>query len=97
MFLVKAGLAKEEFIGINVVLAVMVDLVRLVVYGIGFYSIHANVLTDIVGLVLAATLSAFIGAYFGREVLKKVTLRALRMIVGVTIIVLGLAMGVGLV
>lgn len=97
MFLIKARLGKEEFIGTNVVLAVMVDLGRLVVYGIGFYSVHAKVLTDLGGLVSAATLSAFAGAYLGREMLKKVTLRTVQIIVGTTLILLGIAMGIGFV
>jgi hypothetical protein len=40
MFLIKAGISKEEFIGTNVILAVIVDLGRLLVYGAGFYTIH---------------------------------------------------------
>ena len=61
MFLLKAGISKEEFIGTNVILAVIVDLRRLLVYGAGFYAVHFKVLSDIGGLVLAATVAAFIG------------------------------------
>ena len=97
VFLIKAGLKKEEFIGTNVVLAVMVDFGRLTVYGIGLYSVHSTVLADSGGLVLAATISAFAGAFFGKEILKKVTLRAVQIVVGTMLVLLGIALSIGLV
>jgi len=97
MFLTKAGLNKEEFIGTNVVVGVMVDVGRLVVYGIGLYSAHWTVSTGIGGLVFAATISAFVGAFLGKEILKKVTLRAVQIAVGTMLIFLGIALSIGLV
>ena len=97
MFLIKAGIGKEEFIGTNVVVAVMVDVGRLFVYGAGFYAIHFKVLSDIGGLVLAATISAFIGAYLGKELLKKVTLQAVQILVGIMLVLLGLGLSTGLI
>ncbi|OGX28042.1 MAG: hypothetical protein A2705_04665 [Omnitrophica WOR_2 bacterium RIFCSPHIGHO2_01_FULL_52_10] len=97
VFLIKAGLKKEEFIGTNVVLAVMVDFGRLTVYGIGLYSVHSTALADSGGLVLAATISAFAGAFFGKEILKKVTLRAVQIVVGTMLVLLGIALSIGLV
>ncbi len=97
MFLMKAGLGKEEFIGTNVVLAVMVDFGRLIIYGAGLYSVQSTVLADSGGLVLAATISAFAGAFFGKEILKKVTLQAVQIVVGTALILLGISLSVGLV
>jgi uncharacterized membrane protein YfcA len=97
MFLIKAGLSKEEFIGTNVVIAVVVDFARLIVYGVGLYSVYSTVLTDFGGLVLAATISAFIGALLGKELLKKVTLRAVQVVVGIMLILLGIALSIGLI
>src|SRR3989338_10603222 len=97
MFLMKAGLGKEEFIGTNVVLAVMVDFGRLIIYGAGLYSVQSAVLADSGGLVLAAAISAFAGAFFGKEILKKVTLRAVQIVVGTALILLGIALSIGLV
>jgi uncharacterized protein len=97
MFLIKAGISKEEFIGTNVALAVIVDLGRLFVYGVSFYTIHFKVLSGIGSLVLAATISAFIGAYLGKELLKKVTLRAIQVLIGVMLVLLGLGLSVGLI
>lgn len=97
MFLIKAGLEKEEFIGTNVVVAVMVDVGRLVVYGAGLYSVHPTALADSGGLVLVATISAFAGAFLGKEILKKVTLRAVQAVVGAMLILLGVSLSIGLV
>lgn len=61
MFLIKAGLEKEAFVATGVVLAVMVDLSRMVVYG-------TNILfrNDVVNwpLVIAACLAAFAGGLY---------------------------------
>lgn len=97
MFLIKAGISKEEFIGTNVVIAVVVDFARLVVYGFGLYSVYSTVLMDFGGLVLAATISAFIGALLGKELLKKVTLRAVQILVGIMLILLGIVLSIGLI
>jgi len=97
MFLIKAGLEKDEFIGTNVVTAVIVDLGRLLVYGISFYSVKFTVIRDVGGLVTAATLSAFLGAYIGKRALKKITLHLVRIIVAIMLAALGLAISLGLI
>lgn len=97
VFLIRAGLKKEEFIGTNVVLAVMVDFGRLIIYGIGFYSVHSTALADSGGLVSAAAISAFAGAFLGKKILEKVTLQAVQMVVGTMLVLLGISLIIGLV
>jgi len=97
MFLIKAGLDKEEFISTGVVTAVMVDIARLLVYGIGIVTVQFQVVSDMKWLILAATVSAFAGAFLGRELLKKITLRTVKAVVGVMLILLGVALSIGLV
>jgi hypothetical protein len=97
MFLINAGLGKEEFIGTNVVSAVIVDMGRLLVYGVGFYAVHFTVSPGIGGLVLAATASAFLGAFVGKKILKKITLHAVQVIVGAMLILLGLGLSLGVI
>lgn len=97
-FLLKTGLEKEAFIGTGVVSAVIVDVARLLVYGLVFYTASfATLEANAVGLVIAATLAAFIGSYIGRRLLKKVTLRTVQVIVGIMLVLLGVGIGVGLV
>lgn len=97
MFLIRAGLGRDEFIGTSVIAAVIVDTARILVYGIGFYSAHAAVVSGIGGPVLAATLAACLGAYIGNRILKKVTIRAVQIVVGVSLILLGSALVTGLI
>jgi uncharacterized protein len=95
-FLIKAGLDKEAFIATGVISAVVVDAARLLVYGITLYSTHFSIIgSEIRWLVIAATISAFLGAILGKQLLKKVTLRTVQIIVGVLLIVIGLGLATG--
>jgi len=93
MFLLKAGLGKETFVATGVVLAVMVDLSRMVIYGFDISSQHRVIEWP---LVISATLAAFAGAYAGARLLKKVTIRSIQLAVSVLLAVvsLGLMSGV---
>jgi uncharacterized membrane protein YfcA len=96
-FLIKAGLEKEAFIGTSTLSAVIVDLARLMVYGLGFYTARfAKIAPGMGGLILAATLAAFLGSFIGARLMKKVTLRAVQIIVGGMLIVVGAGLASGL-
>ena len=95
-FLIRAGLDKEAFIGTGTVAAVMVDAARLLVYGASFYVVGAVTGGDVGGLVVAATLSAFAGAFLGKRLIGKVTLRSVQLIVGAMLVVVGLGLMAGL-
>jgi uncharacterized membrane protein YfcA len=97
-FLIKAGLAKEAFVATGVVSAVIVDSVRLTVYGVSSFSSSFEALPgEIAGLVVCATLSAFIGAFVGKRLLKKVTLRTVQLTVAVCMIGVGTGLAAGLI
>lgn len=93
-FLIKSGLSKEAYIGTGVVIASLVDFTRLTVYATRFASAQ---LQENIPLLLAATLSAIAGAWFGKKMLKKITLRGIQILVGVMLILISLAMGAGLI
>lgn len=86
IFLIKAGLEKEAFVATGIVLAVMVDLSRMTVYGADI-SAHEEAIAW--RLVIGASLSAFAGAYVGGKMLKKVTLRSIQLMVSALLIVVG--------
>ena len=93
MFLIKAGLSKEGFIATGVVIAVMVDFSRLSIYGP-----HLTGRADLDwALVIAACVSAFLGAYLGRKWLEKITLQTVRYIVSALLFLVGLGLVSGLV
>jgi uncharacterized membrane protein YfcA len=78
--------------------AVIVDVARLSVYGMNFSIIHFHgTRGDIKGLVLAATAAAFAGSFAGSRLIKSITLRAIQVLVGVMLVLVGLAMAVGLI
>ncbi|HEU17770.1 MAG TPA: sulfite exporter TauE/SafE family protein [Deltaproteobacteria bacterium] len=97
VFLIKAGLDKDAYVGTGTVSAVIVDVSRLFVYGITFYTGTIVEVGTIGGVVVAATSAAFIGSFIGAKLLKKITLRAVQIIVGSMLIVAGTGMAAGLV
>ena len=93
-FLIKSNLSKEAFIATGIVIACIVDFSRL---GIYYTHLSGGVLKENLTLILAATLSAFAGAYLGNMLLKKVTLRGVQLIVTVMLVGLSVALGMGVV
>ena len=91
-FLIKAGLTKEGFIATAVVIACFIDFTRLAVYATRFSKAG---LVDNLLLVSSATLAAIAGAYIGKRLLKKVTLRFIQRLVAVLLIGISLALGAG--
>jgi len=94
-FLLKAGLSKEAFVATGVVSAVIVDAVRLLVYGSGFLVQHLSASRELVAPVVVGTLCAFAGAVIGKRMLKKVTLRTVQLVVAVAMLVIGVALIAG--
>jgi uncharacterized membrane protein YfcA len=95
-FLIKAGLEKEAFIGTGTVSAVIVDVSRLLIYGLSFYTMKISQVESMGGIILAAIIAAFAGSFVGTRLMKKVTLQAVQIIVGVMLIVVGIGMATGL-
>ncbi|MGF1640721.1 MAG: TSUP family transporter [Rhodospirillales bacterium] len=96
-FLIKAGLSKEAFIATGVVAAVVVDVTRLGVYGLSHVTRDFAALPPEVWPVVAvATASAFVGAFAGARLMRKVTLHVVRMVVAVAMIGLGAGLASGL-
>ena len=93
-FLIKTNLSKEAFIATGTVIACMVDLSRLGVYITRFSKAGLN---ENIVLVIAATVSAFMGAYIGNRLLKNVMLITIQVIVTGMIFILALALGFGIV
>ncbi len=91
-FLINSGLTKEMFIGTTVVISAFVDFTRLSVYA---SRILNSGLLDNITIILCATLSAILGAYFGNRLLKKVTLVFIQKLVAILLIVISIALGIG--
>lgn len=92
-FLSKAGLSKEAFVGTGVAIAMLIDIARLTIYTEDIFR------RDIVGnwlLILVATLCAFLGAFIGKKIFKKVTIRTIQVFVGILLILVGVCLAIGI-
>ncbi len=92
-FLIRYGLSKEVFIASGIIIASFIDITRIGMYFSRMKEI--NILENF-PILLTAILSAFLGAYFGRKLLKKVTLDFVQWTVAIMILILAtlLAMGI---
>lgn len=93
-FLIKTGLSKESFIGTGVVIACLIDVTRLSVYSNHFAisGIEENSI-----LLIIATLSAFLGAFIGNRLIKKITLSTVKIIVAIMLLLIAIGLGTGLI
>jgi len=94
IFLLKSGLSKEQFIATGVVIAVIVDIIRLLIYGTTFLA--ANIADNLL-LIISATLSAFLGSYLARRYMGKITIDAIRIIIVVLLLIISFGLIFGLI
>jgi uncharacterized protein len=94
VFLTRAGLSKEALIGTIAFIGASVDIMRLIVYGSQRFS-HAG--SDVAVFVAIAAVSAWLGSFIGSRLLKKITLRTVRILIGTMLLVLGSALASGIV
>ncbi|MES2515665.1 MAG: sulfite exporter TauE/SafE family protein [Bacteroidota bacterium] len=94
VFLIKTNLSKEAFIATGVVLACMIDISRLSVYA---DKIIVNQASLDITLILVATLSAFLGAFIGNKLIKKVTIGFVQNVVGIMLLVFSVLLGMGVI
>lgn len=93
-FLLRTNLSKESFIATGVVIACLIDVSRLSIYYKNMVS-HQEALDY--GLIVAATLSAFAGTFFGNRILKKVTLQSVHRIVTAMLLLFAILLGSGII
>jgi uncharacterized protein len=93
-FLIRANLSKEAFIATGVIIACLVDVSRLSIYSSKIIKASDSLNYQ---LVIAATLSAFLGAYIGNKLVKKITIKILQFGVGIALIVFGILLSVGII
>ncbi len=96
-FLTPLGLSPPQFVSTQAILALLVDGARLLVYGWSFVVLRGATEVAAIpwGLVLVATVSAFLGASVGKRLLPRVTLARLHQLVGVLLVLVGLALAAG--
>ena len=85
-FLNKAGLTKEEFIGTSNAIALIIDISRIFVY---VQTLDFVALSNEKNILVIGIIFAFLGTYFGKELLKKTTMKGIQRVVGVMLLILG--------
>lgn len=95
--LIKACLTKEEFIGTSVIATVLVDAVRVSVYGWTFFSDKFIQTEGLEGVIILASLISFLGSYIGTTFIKKITMATLRILVSSLLFIMGTAIVLGLI
>lgn len=93
-FLIRANLTKETFIATGIVIACLVDISRLTIYSQQIIRFNDQLNYS---LIILATGSAFVGAYFGNRLLKKVTIKTIQYIVATMLIVFSILLGFGII
>ena len=91
-FLIRYGLSKEVFIATGITIASFIDITRLGLYLSRMKEINVQ---ENLPILTTAVLSAFLGAYFGQKLLKKVTLDFVQWTVAIMILVLSVLLGMG--
>jgi uncharacterized membrane protein YfcA len=93
VFLLRSGLSKDGFIASSIAIALLVDAVRISVYGMHFSRemIAGNVL-----LLVIVIVSAFLGAFFGNGFAKKTTLRSVQVIVSLLLFIVAAGLLTGM-
>ena len=97
-FLSRIDFETEAYVGTQAVLATMVDVARLLVYGIAVYTGHMAMVSgryqwSVVGV---AIVCAGAGILLGRRFLEKTTFSSLRTLIGVLLLAVGAGLIVGL-
>lgn len=93
-FLLKCELSKEAFIASGVVIACLIDTTRLFIYSSRF---SMPMTGENIALLSVATLSAFAGAYLGNKMMKKVTMKLVRILVSIMLFMIALGLGIGII
>ncbi|MBK8722138.1 MAG: sulfite exporter TauE/SafE family protein [Saprospiraceae bacterium] len=91
-FLINLGLKKEAYVATGTAIACLVDFTRIPLY---FSNNYFENLNHQYGLILSATFAAFIGAYIGNYIFKKITIHWIQNIVFVFLLLFGCLLLIG--
>lgn len=98
-FLAKVGISTQAFVGTNAAIGLLVDMTRMLTYGVTFFLANkGNPLgPDRWPLILAGIFSAFAGVMLGRRFLHMITMKTIQTLTGVLLLGIALAIGAGFV
>jgi uncharacterized membrane protein YfcA len=92
MFLLRCGLEKHAFLATGIAIAFMIDVSRLLVYQHHF---AMALLSENLLVLSLCILAAFLGAFVGARLVKKVTMRGVQKLVATMLIFIAVMLGAG--
>ena len=93
-FLIRLQLSKQAFIATGVIIACIVDISRLAIY---IPNLIKNSQKLDYLIILLATISAFLGVYFGNKLVQKTTLKTLQKIIATCLFLFGTLLILGII
>ncbi len=95
----KSGLTTAQFVGTTAVIAFLVDIARLSVYGRSFLPTQSIGSDNSPGWLLVgiSVLAAFLGLLISRRFIPKVTISSIRLLTGALLLLVAVLMGTGLI
>lgn len=94
VFLLKCNLNKEQFIATGILIACMVDIVRLLIYGANF--LNTKAISEL-PLLIFTVLFAFLGSFIASRFMQKVTIRLIRTIITTLLLIISIGLITGLI
>jgi len=94
VFLINTNMDKRAFIGTNAIIAMIVDIARLVVYSLSFRHLIISSNLPLLGIAIAASLG---GVCLGMTLLQKITLGFIQKLVIILLYILGAFMVLGII
>lgn len=94
VFLLKCNLNKEQFVATGILIACLVDVVRISIYGPSFFD---KTVVNKLPLLIFTVLSAFCGSYLASRYLQKITISLIRIIITIMLVIISIGLITGLI
>lgn len=94
LFLIKCNLRKEQFVATGILIACLVDVIRLSIYGVSFLNMEIG--KDFY-LLLLAVISAFLGSYIANKYMQKVTIKLIKILITILLVTISIGLITGLI
>lgn len=94
LFLIKCNLSKEQFIATGILIACLVDIIRLIIYGANFLSKEFG--KDFYLLTLTV-ISAFLGSYIANKYMQKITINSIKKLIILLLLLISIGLITGLI
>lgn len=94
VFLIKCNLSKEQFVATGILIACLVDIVRLFIYGTHFFNVISS---KEFALLSAAVIASLGGAYAANKYMHKVTISLIRNTITILLFVISTGLITGII